>query len=342
MTALQGLLCSILLDGDAYRLSRCSRHARDLRMQKNVDALVLEQAPKSLTHVFVFARHQPLVAVDHRHGTPESAHRLGQLDADVAAADYKQVGGHFVEFERLDVREWLRVSQTRNGSQRGPRPGTDDHVRATQVAAGPVGESDLRRARSDEPSGAHNELRSRVPVIVQIHLVQARHHRALAVTDARHRNREAVVSDAELVTAAKVRGDLRTVDDVFAGQARDVRTRSTNVFALDDCDALSVSSKRPRSDSRPRAAPEHHQVKCFRLCLRNSLGGWRVLQALHATCPFRATGSLLACMDLTRSAADAPSSASPSPTSRTMRSCNGCMKGMRVLRRVTSWQYTIT
>src|SRR5439155_2976113 len=126
----------------------------------------------------------------------------------------------------------------------------------------------------------------------------------------------------ELVTAAKVRGDLRTVDDVFAGQARDVRTRSTKVLALDDGDALSVSRKRPGSNGRPRAPTEHHQVTCFRLRLRHSLGGWSVLQALHTTCPFRATGSLLPCMDVTRSAADAPASDSPSPTSRTTRSCN--------------------
>src|SRR2546430_995811 len=216
------------------------RHVPARRRMVNADEVVMYhteivnadvgklQAAKSLTHVFVFSRHQPLVAVDHRHGTPESAHRLGQLYADVAAADYKQVCGNFVEFERLDVREWLRFSQTRNGSQRGPRTGTDDHVRATQLAAGPVGESNLQRSRSDEPSGSHNELRSRVPVIVQIHLVHARHHLALAVTDARHINREAVVSDAELLTSAKVRCDLRAVDDVFAWQARDVRTRSTN------------------------------------------------------------------------------------------------------------------
>ena len=154
------------------------------------------------------------------------------------------------------MRERVRFRETRNCSQRGPRTGTNDHVRAAQSAAGPVGESDLQRSGSDEPSGSPNELRSRVPVIVQIHLVHAGDHRALAITDARHSNREAVVRDAELVTAAKVRGDLRTVDDVFAGQARDVRTRSTKVLALDDGDALSVSRKRPGSNGRPRAPTE--------------------------------------------------------------------------------------
>ena len=44
MTALQGLLRAMVLEGDADRLSRCSRHTRDLRLQQQVDALVFEQA----------------------------------------------------------------------------------------------------------------------------------------------------------------------------------------------------------------------------------------------------------------------------------------------------------
>src|SRR5215831_17007749 len=59
-------------------------------------------------------------------------------------------------------------------------------------------------------------------------------------------------------------------------------------------------------------------------------------QALHVTCPFRATGSLVPCMDVTRSATDAPASDRPSPTARPMRSCNGCMTCMRVVRHGTS------
>ena len=70
-------------------LSRFPRHPLDPRIQKNVDALVLEQAAKSLTYIFVFSRHQPLVAIDHRHFAAESPHRLGQLYSDVAAADHK-------------------------------------------------------------------------------------------------------------------------------------------------------------------------------------------------------------------------------------------------------------
>src|SRR5438105_1876345 len=120
--------------------------------------------------------------------------------------------GNLIEFECLDMRERLRFSKTRNCCQRGPRTGTDDYVGAAELTAGPVGESDLQCSRSYEPSGSQDELPSRVPVILQIHLVHARYHLALAVTDTGHINREAIASDAELLASAKVRCDLRTVD----------------------------------------------------------------------------------------------------------------------------------
>jgi hypothetical protein len=41
-------------------------------------------------------------------------------------------------------------------------------------------------------------------VILHIHLVQADHHLALAVSDARHLNREAIVSNAKLFASARV------------------------------------------------------------------------------------------------------------------------------------------
>ncbi len=60
--------------------------------------------------------------------------------------------GNFAEFERLDMRERFRFGKTRNCSQRGPRTGTDDHVRAVRLTDDPVGQSDLQRFRSYEPS----------------------------------------------------------------------------------------------------------------------------------------------------------------------------------------------
>jgi hypothetical protein len=89
VTAFHGLLSSILLDDDAHRLSRFSRDPLDPRIQKRVDTLVREQAAKSFGYIRVFSMQQPVIAFDHRHLAAESAHRLGQLYSDVAAADHK-------------------------------------------------------------------------------------------------------------------------------------------------------------------------------------------------------------------------------------------------------------
>src|ERR1700751_4603467 len=112
------------------------------------------------------------------------------------------------------MRERLCFSKPRNCWQRGSSTSADDYVSAAQLAGIPVGESDLHRSRSYEPSGSEEELRSRVPVIFQIHLVKAGDHLAFAITDARHIDREAIARDAKLLATAKVGCDLRTVDDV--------------------------------------------------------------------------------------------------------------------------------
>ena len=126
----------------------------------------------------------------------------------------------------------------------------------------------------------------RLPVILHIHLVQADDHLALAVSDARHLNREAIVSNAKLFASAKVVHNFRTMDNVLARKARNIRARAANILAIDDCDALAFASKRLRSNGRARAATENHQIKFFRLRLLKNMGGWRGLGALHATFPF--------------------------------------------------------
>jgi hypothetical protein len=93
------------------------------------------------------------------------------------------------------------------------------------------------------------------------------HHGAFALTDASHINRKTVVNNAKLPAAAELRCDLGTVDDVFAGQTRDVWTRSAYVFAVNGRDAFSLSSKGPRRNSCPGAATQNQQIIVFYLRL---------------------------------------------------------------------------
>jgi hypothetical protein len=93
-----------------------------------------------------------------------------------------------------------------------------------------------------------------------MHLDQARYHLAFAVAHGGHINPEPVPGYAELPAPAHVGGNLRRMNDVFAGQASDVGTRSSHVFPLDHRDMLSLSGEGPCSELRSGAAAEDHKI----------------------------------------------------------------------------------
>src|SRR5438552_11313329 len=218
MTTLQDFLNSILLNNDTHRVARFARHLLDPCIQENVDAFICEQAAKSLAYVRVFFGHQPPVAIDHRHLAAEAAHRLRHLHSDVAPTNNKQVFGNFIEFKSLDMRERLRCRKAGNWFQRGPCAGAHDHIITAELTSAPVGEGGLHSSRSNKPPGAQNELGARLPVILHIHLVQADDHLALAVSDARHHNREAIVSNAKLFASAAACSSTSVASCVWTAQ----------------------------------------------------------------------------------------------------------------------------
>src|SRR5262249_1029381 len=108
MTALHGLFNAVLLDNDLDRLPGLSRYPRDRCIQNQADTFVLEETPKGLTNVLVFPMEHPVVSVDDRYITAETAHRLGQFQPHVAAADHNEMLGNHIQLERFDMRERLR------------------------------------------------------------------------------------------------------------------------------------------------------------------------------------------------------------------------------------------
>jgi hypothetical protein len=94
--------------------------------------------------------------------------------------------------------------------------------------------------------------------------VPLRYHPAFALANSAHINGEVSVENAKLLASAKVRGNLRAMNNVLAGQTGDIRARSSNVFAFNNRDPLSLCSKRPRSNGRSRAAAKDHQIVIFR------------------------------------------------------------------------------
>ena len=110
----------------------------------------------------------------------EPAHRLREFQADVAAADHNQMLGKLIQFKRLDMREWLRIGQAGHCIQCSPRTGADDYIGSAEAANLSVRESGFQSLRADEASRSENEFRARLLEVLQIHIVQARYHRAFS------------------------------------------------------------------------------------------------------------------------------------------------------------------
>jgi hypothetical protein len=62
------------------------------------------------------------------------------------------------------------------------------------------------------------------------------------------------------------------VNDVLAGPTGDVRTRSTDVFALDHRDTLTLAGKGPGSNGSSRTAAENEQIVFFQVGFPQGLG----------------------------------------------------------------------
>ena len=90
------------------------------------------------------------------------------------------------------------------------------------------------------------------------------HHLALALTHGCHVDVNILFADAEFVAAIKERSNLGAVDDVLAGQARDVRARTAHIFALDHNHALSLLCEGPGKNFAAGTAAQHEQIVFFR------------------------------------------------------------------------------
>ena len=86
---------------------------------------------------------------------------------------------------------------------------------------------------------------------------------ALALTHGCHVDVNILFADAEFVAAIKERGNLGAVDDVLAGQARDVRARTGHIFALDHNHALSLLGECPGKNFAAGAAAQHEEIAFF-------------------------------------------------------------------------------
>ena len=230
-----------------------------------MDAFIPAHFFQALRNVFVLAINEAAIAIEECHLRAETAEGLGEFESYIARAENQEVLRDVIEFQCLDVRERPRLDQPRNRFQRGPRARIDDDILAAKRARPAVGQLNLDGLGGDETPRTHNQFRAALPVMVEMDVDKVLDHLALAFAHRRHVDADIVFADAELLAAIKERGDLGAVDDVLAGQARDVGARAAHIFALDHHDALSLLGGSPGNQFSAGAAAEHDEIIFFRM-----------------------------------------------------------------------------
>ena len=115
-------------------------------------------------HVLVLARQEARALLDHRHLAAEAVEHLGELEADVAAAEHDQMGGERGEIEHPRVGEEGDGAGTGEAGERGQRrasPHVDEDPGRLELA-GPSARFDPQLARTGEARVAEDDLDARV------------------------------------------------------------------------------------------------------------------------------------------------------------------------------------
>ncbi len=174
---------------------------------QHLDPLVQEEPLDRLGDVRVLAVDQRAVPLDDGHPATEAAERLGQLEADVAAAQDDQVSRELAQLKGLDVGQ--RASLRESSRVVHPvrfRPGVDeDGLTAERPGPARVERPCFDRHRRDEsPMATDDELSAPLSrYLREVHFDQSMHHPPLAVADDGHVDLPVAVGDPELLPRRK-------------------------------------------------------------------------------------------------------------------------------------------
>ena len=169
------------IDDDAHALAaRALAHRRVLHAEVEGHAFALQDLLHLGRDLAVLAGDQAVAVLEHGHARAEAPVHLGELEADVAAADDQQVLGQEVDRHHRGVVEHRHVGDAFPGRQDRAAADVDEDLRRLQDRA-----VDLDRVRADEAGMAPDQaqvLRPADPLVEAFdrladHRVLARLHR---------------------------------------------------------------------------------------------------------------------------------------------------------------------
>jgi hypothetical protein len=170
---------------------------------------------------------------DHSDASAESTHGLGQFKPHVSAAENDQMFRNTIEFESFHVSHRFRGRESGNVRYGGMSAQVQEDAVCGQKPGIPLARFYFNGFRTGEPSLAEDQFRSAVFVPAEMPSDLVVDHGAFASPNTLHADVSRLHLNAEFRGPRYERRDFGAVDDVLAGQTRDIRARSADPFPLD-------------------------------------------------------------------------------------------------------------
>ena len=143
-----------------------------------------------MRNISIFFWRKLRLSSDQRYAATKSAHRLRQLQPDVAAAQNDQMFGKPLQIENLDMRHWPRVRKPRYLWDCGVGSDVHEYALTDEGPFATFAKSHLESTRSDKSSVPPDQFSSRCAVLVEMNFHQVVDHLFLARVDAGHVDRK--------------------------------------------------------------------------------------------------------------------------------------------------------
>src|SRR5467141_141879 len=158
-----------------------------------------------------------------------------------------------------------RIRRGEAGHLRHRRARTQDeeHAFAEDPSAAAIVESDLDGSWSDEPAVAHDQFHSARHRARDVRLMQPVDHEALTALDVLHADGERIRLEAEFRATPRQRYHPCRMDQVLAGQARDVRAGPAEPPPFDHRGPMARLGHRPGEVLPRLSAPQNEDLELF-------------------------------------------------------------------------------
>ena len=167
-------------------VARAAGDALHFGLQDNFDTFVGHQFEKRVGNIRVFAFEELRRTLDDRNTSAESAHGLGEFQADITSTEDDEVLGQTFQVQSFDMRHRCGKSESGHVGNAGPGADIDEDALAAHESCAAGVQRHFHGFRFREARFAHDQLRAACFEIGEVDFDKIIDHLPFATSDAGH------------------------------------------------------------------------------------------------------------------------------------------------------------